>query len=274
MGTSASAAVTPEARHAESWPKLALRVRWSGYDHKSPDLYIKVLDEHGKCHLTLHGGIDTQSPSGVFGLRSRAPSDEARPVKFYASAANTSTWCNSELCATGASGRKRQRRFISDGASGANMYRCVTARPEYCTRSEWKRERGCEVADELPDQLFVDKSRSRIRVLKQGACSAVDSHEEMLVVEQPDQTKVVGRRVSSELEDLVAVVSTRGSRPRHANGRMDMCGDMEYELKLKPEFLRAAGERARCMLLAMCTSPFWSWGDFSVGYRPLKTGGY
>ena len=120
--------------------------------------------------------------------------------------------------------------------------------------------------------------RARLRALGGGAAPAPVAppikEKNTRIIQQPDGSTDLGQREASELDDLVAIVPTFGTRPVNENGTQDMCGDMVYTLKLKPGLSshNALDEPSRCLLLGMCTVPFWSQSDGLIGYNPPKGG--
>ena len=233
-----------------------MRIRWSGYDNQHPDLVLTVADQSGNVILRLFGGNNTPS----FGLPT------PKVVRF---SAGTSFWepmFVSDVRTTGvakkgaAGGRVEQKvRFIATQESGVTEELYVRR-----NRDSWA---SVHRGGMLP-ALSLKVGGGFVRAFK------AQTVEHQVLVQQPDQTVDLGRRVPSQFDTLVATIATRAARPLQADGTEDLYGDMVYTLKNEPTLLRSvqSSERDRSLLLAMCSDPFWSWGDRCVGYLPNRPG--
>ena len=113
---------------------------------------------------------------------------------------------------------------------------------------------------------------SLIQVFTDDAHAPAEDDEARVAIQQPDNSTALAQREASALDHLIATVSVRGVRPRKDNGKEDMCGDMVYPMKVKPALLTSTDASTRQLLLAMCTDPFWTRGDDSVGYNAVQPG--
>lgn len=258
MGCGASAGLPPDVqRTSADWTILSVRIRWSGFENKSPDLTLTVSNLQGETQLFLRGGTNTPtfgsinakkaifSSSGASGSAAFVTEERLPPTKKAPKTRYIATQQGSEVC-------------LCD----ARAWKCIDA--------------ACSElfpGTALPKVLRVSHKANAIFVSKDGYLPDVDS-DRAFAIQQPDDTTDLASREPTAMDDLIAILSTRGKRPRNDDGSSDYSGDMAYELKVRPKLLAAVDDNAgaRCLLLAMCTDPFWARADQCVGYNPTPAG--
>ena len=252
MGCGASSHVSPELEaHTATWTVLSVRIRWSGWDGRSPDMQLTITDDRGTILLTLHGGV----PSNFAGF---STSRLATFSPYHA---------DSRIVESGTAKKTRHTVwFIADGSSNELYNR---------KQGRWTRvSSGQAEADALPAALRVREEGSLIQVFTEDARAPADDEDySRMVIQQPDDSTALAQREASALDKLIATVAKRGTRPRQDDGKADYSGDMEYSLKVKPALLASTDASARKLLLAICTDPFWTRGSGCVGYSPAYGGG-
>ena len=251
MGCGASTPVPPEiAAHCANWTELIVRIRWSGFENESPDLLLKIFDAEGAMLFRLEGGVSTGS------FKASHP----KPATF---SPYRSSWRM-----VGAGKKQHKEQFIAGEKSSTEYFK----RPQ---KGRWRRVSSDPAAAALPAGLRLSQADGLIKIFTDGEHAPADEGDapREVAIEQPDgSTVMLAQREASPLDNLIATVATSGKRPRHDNGNEDMCGDKLYKMMVKPALL-PTDKSAQALFFAMCTDPFWSRGDQSVGYFALSNHG-
>lgn len=153
MGCGASSRHPPEMDdRTVTWTELSMRIRWSGWAGKSPDVQLTVTDESGTVFLVLHGGVT----SPLMG------SDAPKQATF-------STFVSD---ATSVGSGKKRRKVRSIVAGGTELYsKDGTTWHRVCS--------GQAAAEALPAALLLQKAKGSYQIFDDDAHKAADDAHKM-----------------------------------------------------------------------------------------------